>query len=121
MNKDNLLAWAAALRSGNYEQGQDNLYSVGPKGKQRYCCLGVLCEINKVPHDIIGYYFPETQVDDSSARTRAVNDMIPRSFWQSITGLDPDRQAEFVDLNDLTGASFDQIASHIDCIIASNG
>jgi len=33
-------AWVAALRSGEYEQGDGNLQKEG-----KFCCLGVLCEI----------------------------------------------------------------------------
>lgn len=32
------------LRSGNYIQGQEKLATIGDEG-ERYCCLGVLCEI----------------------------------------------------------------------------
>lgn len=33
--------WIEALRSGKYEQGADLLRS----GDNKYCCLGVLCEL----------------------------------------------------------------------------
>ena len=42
--------WVVALRSGKYEQGKEAL-----RNGDKYCCLGVLCEIetgakpNKVP------------------------------------------------------------------------
>jgi hypothetical protein len=40
-------AWVAALRSGEYEQGTGRLasFSRGPEKKERFCCLGVLCEV----------------------------------------------------------------------------
>lgn len=38
--RENLQAWTAALRSGNYTQIQGKLRS-----DDGYCCLGVLCEI----------------------------------------------------------------------------
>lgn len=41
MKKDIKDKWIAALRSGKYEQGQNNLRSVDDK----FCCLGVLCDI----------------------------------------------------------------------------
>ena len=34
--------WLIALRSGNYQQGKGQL-----KDGDRYCCLGVLCDIVK--------------------------------------------------------------------------
>lgn len=49
--------WIAALRSGEYEQGQNALYD--PKSN-RYCCIGVLIKINGLPlkpqSDWIGEY-----------------------------------------------------------------
>lgn len=41
MNKELKEKWVAALRSGKYEQGTGALRSVD----NRYCCLGVLCEV----------------------------------------------------------------------------
>lgn len=39
-------AWAAALRSGEYEQGQGLLrYTDGHNNCEFHCCLGVLCDI----------------------------------------------------------------------------
>lgn len=40
MNPDIKAQWVAALRSGEYKQGQRALSHSG-----RYCCLGVLCEL----------------------------------------------------------------------------
>lgn len=40
MNQEIKAKWVAALRSGNYEQGHYRLRS-----NDRYCCLGVLCDI----------------------------------------------------------------------------
>lgn len=34
--------WVAALRSGEYKQGRNNLANVKTN---RFCCLGVLCEV----------------------------------------------------------------------------
>jgi hypothetical protein len=38
--------WIKALRSGKYKQGQHCLRSTDDK----FCCLGVLCHIMKIPH-----------------------------------------------------------------------
>jgi len=40
MNADLKPKWLAALRSGEYEQGQRKL-----RKNDKYCCLGVLCDI----------------------------------------------------------------------------
>ena len=46
MNKKIKQAWLAALRSGEYEQGQGRLRVAGESGELQYCCLGVLCELH---------------------------------------------------------------------------
>lgn len=40
MNADVKAKWVAALRSGNYEQGEGALQTVNG-----FCCLGVLCDL----------------------------------------------------------------------------
>lgn len=46
MNKEVKAKWIAALRSGNYEQGEGRLHIVGRNDNpDTYCCLGVLCEL----------------------------------------------------------------------------
>lgn len=42
MKRDIADKWTAALRSGDYEQGQHALHSNGA-----FCCLGVLCELHR--------------------------------------------------------------------------
>lgn len=38
--------WVKALRSGEYVQGQNQLCTIGEKGKpDMFCCLGVLCDL----------------------------------------------------------------------------
>lgn len=38
-------AWLEALRSGKYKQGPAALHTRDSSGEDRYCCLGVLCEV----------------------------------------------------------------------------
>lgn len=38
--------WAAALRSGDYTQGYNRLRSLNDK----FCCLGVLCNLHAIDH-----------------------------------------------------------------------
>jgi len=45
MNKENVAKWVAALRSGEYKQGQRALRYEDLTGETRHCCLGVLCEL----------------------------------------------------------------------------
>lgn len=44
-NQEVVRAWAAALRSGKYQQGRNNLCTIATDGTRRYCCLGVLAEL----------------------------------------------------------------------------
>lgn len=37
--------WVAALRSGEYKQGQARMKRIHEDDTASYCCLGVLCEI----------------------------------------------------------------------------
>lgn len=37
--------WLKALRSGKYKQGHNALCTVTTRGKNRFCCLGVLCDL----------------------------------------------------------------------------
>lgn len=43
MNQEVKQKWVAALRSGEYTQGQGSLKNA----KSEYCCLGVLCDVAK--------------------------------------------------------------------------
>lgn len=37
--------WLEALRSGRYQQGRSYLHTASPDGEDRFCCLGVLCDL----------------------------------------------------------------------------
>jgi hypothetical protein len=50
MNKELKAAWIANLRSGKYKQGVRFLRCTDSRSKkERFCCLGVLCETMGVP------------------------------------------------------------------------
>jgi hypothetical protein len=66
MKKEIADKWVAALRSGKYQQGTGALNS-----NNRFCCLGVLCDISGVgawSADFNGtfYIIPDDQFEDSS-------------------------------------------------------
>lgn len=42
--KENRREWVEALRSGDYKQGQGNLFA-SKDDREEYCCLGVACSI----------------------------------------------------------------------------
>lgn len=45
MNKEIKDRWTAALRSGDYKQGQGALCAVQEGQPDEFCCLGVLCDL----------------------------------------------------------------------------
>ncbi len=113
--------WVAALRSGNYIQGEGRLKQRRDHEKSKYCCLGVLCEIAvqdgviKPPEKIEDEGFPGSaykyEGDKFSLGPRvqewagiesnpAVKD--PNGHWSSLA-----------DMND-DGASFEEIADVIE-------
>ena len=69
--------WIAALRSGEYKQGREQLNA----SNRAFCCLGVLCEVEKFPKysedfgDRIGYEFPTGETESS---------LLPENYRQSI-------------------------------------
>ena len=105
--------WLAALRSGTYQQGEGRLNSHG-----KYCCLGVLCEIQGFAfhtkelesdsfycHDNIQWYNEETSPTNNRSS----------SLIQELDSL--------LNFNDLAtrndnGATFLTIADRIEFVIA---
>lgn len=45
MKSDIKAEWLRRLRSGEYAQGKTRLRVTTPEGEERYCCLGILCEM----------------------------------------------------------------------------
>lgn len=103
-------AWLEALESGKYEQGQLHL-----KYDNRYCCLGVLCEVMGLAS---GHTFEEgggysdglasssTEVPPDAASKAGLN-----SGWGRIIG--DAEHVSLIRLNDELGFDFKQIAAFI--------
>ncbi len=83
--------WVKALRSGDYDQGKHFLRHGG-----RYCCLGVLCDV-------------QSKKALSGLKSLGTSQLPPR--WAA--GLTKEQMSELAKLND-TGKSFDKIADHIE-------
>lgn len=113
IQKDNIIQWLAALRSGVYKQGKKHLCL-----NDRYCCLGVACDVQNV----------EYTLDTSHQKIYTFNSC--REFFVAF----PDRQW-FIDtfgfnfsslgfgmnddqtlsvLNDIRNYTFEQIADEIE-------
>lgn len=79
MNKDVKRLWTAALRSGEYKQGQYWLRS-----EDTYCCLGVLCDLHHKAGlgnwSTDGHYQNEDEVlPDSVMEWAGLSDEKPRA------------------------------------------
>jgi len=112
--------WVAALRSGEYSQGEGVLKDV-PEGDStpKYCCLGVLCEIavqegviKKVPlmnHNAgksrVGVYLPR-----KVAKWAGLKDI---SDGRKMGDVDGTEQGRLATMND-TGNTFGAIADTIE-------
>jgi hypothetical protein len=70
---DLIKRWVTALRSGKYQQGQSHLRSKFIGGPDRFCCLGVLCDIQGAEWINVGrgtsgeHWRSAFKSDDSSA------------------------------------------------------
>jgi hypothetical protein len=69
--------WVEALRSGKYKQGKYHLHT-----GDKYCCLGVLCDISPFPL-VTGEKLPSIEVlewsglPDSNPDVWIKNDLVP--------------------------------------------
>lgn len=108
--KLNVQQWLAALESNNYRHTKAQLSVEFNDYKNGFCCLGVLCEINKLPHLIDkGYIFPDGYI----------NNAMPSSTWfQETTGLNLDTANDLADIND-ANETFDCVIEEIKTILAN--
>lgn len=100
MNKEMKEKWVAALRSGNYKQGYNNLKKYGC-----YCCLGVLC-------DVVGCQW--TDCNRANYDGHDTNNMTLPANLRIAAGLSEEQESELVDMNDHHKVSFDDIADYIE-------
>ncbi len=106
MNKEVKDKWIEALESGKYKQGQENLR----KG-DKYCCLGVLCDIIDTSkwysYDFEGLYeYTYNNVEASYGTTLPYNLRIKLEIT-------PEQQSELIQLNDAEDYDFPAIADWI--------
>jgi hypothetical protein len=122
--------WVKALRSGDYEQGQEYLCRGG-----RFCCLGVLCEIQglrkEVAENDIYYVFEGLKTPSGGTRSlqRAVipqgaqptilEDLNLRQVVEDDEGDKRTLHTHLICMND-DGKSFNEIADYIEGVVAGN-
>lgn len=97
--------WTAALRSGNYQQGRLGLHDLD----NRYCCLGVLCEVLELEsvRRRGGYVYYDN--DQKWPTTWNVPDPVKHEI-----GFSADAEFTLIHLNDVQKLTFEQIAAYID-------
>jgi hypothetical protein len=97
MDKKTRTKWTKALRSGKFTQGSGSLRTTAEersRGKDCFCCLGVLCEVTDTTYRA-GFGYPS------------------RSARQKL-GLGDAAMDQLVKMNDQEGKSFRQIADWIE-------
>lgn len=102
MNKALAMKWVKALRSGKYKQGKTFL-----KKGDKYCCLGVLCDITGTKHDPL-----ETSLSNLSITgVKSASG----SFYHPYVSQEPGQTvSSLAALNDLFEWNFNKIADFIE-------
>ena len=103
--------WLAALRSGEYEQGQSH-----PAWAGKYCCLGVLCDL-------------QGHLGENSGRSWPIPPVAATEPPMPYMGLSPALQTQLAKINDgelapdgtswsdthaQNGATFEDIAAYLE-------
>lgn len=117
MKQEFVKPWTDALRSGEYQQATGVLKRVEPEDGELvvkgFCCLGVLCDINK---DAVGGEWNDKGsfiVKDDRATVFLSPHIQRLTEMRTIVGGIPDIQKTLTSMND-NGKSFDEIADFID-------
>lgn len=123
MNQQIKKLWVDALRSGEYEQGQEYLKREEESGA-KHCCLGVLCELYE--EEVGGLEITSEMAGGSTFyRFDRRNDFLPMTVakWAGLTNGNPEvmplaggRCKTVADLND-EGKSFLEIADVIEEVL----
>ena len=105
-------AWVKALRSGKYRKGKAYLRRKGAK-YDTYCCLGVLCDVNKVRwRSKVQWRAPDGFYIGYYKVSGAIGSLTPSRLKQF--GLSHATQNTLISANDTKGWSFNRIATWIE-------
>ncbi len=121
--KELVIGWLAALRSDNYKQGKCCLKTtlIDPGGtipeEAYHCCLGVLCEIAKIP-ELGGHHNGQAIMFEDQIKGTTTN-YLPTSLANKIQ-MDFGYQQELAKMND-NGLSFEEISNSIEKYYTQKG
>lgn len=114
MDKQIKARWVEALRSGSYAQGKHTLRS----SAEKYCCLGVLCDIAIQDGQGQWYDLAAPSEDRPYWNFRDVADGFSQTGLtrrvMNWAGVGPLTQDSLILMNDQDGAPFEQIAQYIE-------
>ena len=132
MNPEIKARWIAALRSGEYVQGTCLLRASRLDGVDRFCCLGVLCDLAAQSGVVSWAMDGDYALESEGGQVQHLNEVLPYPVmkWAGLDSTNPVVRSELLDrteanpygatelaeLNDRHGHSFLQLA---DCIEVS--
>lgn len=101
MNPEWKTKWVEALRSEKYKQGKNMLKTIC-EGEYKYCCLGVLCELQNQDFEVDFIKSNSYHIDNVNSK---------RDYSQ---GLNSTMCAVLAHMNDKENKSFEEIADYIE-------
>lgn len=107
MKKEIAARWAFALRSGKYKQGRRSLCQ-----NNKYCCLGVLCDLALQKGICVATYSEDFLLFDKSKEFLPLK-VMEWSGMATSTG-SRDGEVSLIELNDIGKYSFKKIANIIE-------
>lgn len=122
VNKENMRAWVAALRSGEFVQGEERLAILLPdRVTFAFCCLGVACELAARTNDKIVVGAMKDTLGRSLRGYDENASVLPESVqeWLGVHEAAPsvlfgERYVELTHLNDNMHLPFSEIADLIE-------
>jgi len=120
VNKELIRNWVKALRSGDYEQSSERLRS-----DDRFCCLGVLCDVSEIGEwdddiyeingirDVCGLPLP--LIEATGLQINCDHFPISKESLEKNDIKSRLSSPTLVDLNDVLNLDFNKIADIIEC------
>jgi hypothetical protein len=111
--------WTAALRGGEFEQGENWLNNDG-----KYCCLGVLCEIAGLKKSVAPDKLTLYSYGEENGESAGLPNDFPAKKILGRLGVLPHQvngHKALAFLNDVEKFSFDQIAYVVEFFFCSEG